>query len=491
MKQNPTLGAKTSKNMIWDEDLQEWVNQTKSTVSSSSMADGTDITRGAIADAAVAAGAAGSISAKLRRLSTDLDAILTKFDVALSTRLKAADTLAGVTAVGSITSAVDISDKAARDLGGVDIVAALPAGSNIIGNVRIDQTTPATTNGVAAKFIDESGAAYGVKHIQNKPRVSAMPYTFDIAEKAVTGHTSWAKIGFHAAVTNLQDVRPYAAATAGIGWTYTFPTAELTMTIVSDSAKDCQRALTAFADSANHPGVNTLVTCAAHGLADGDIVIISGTTSYNGTWTIEHTVAGAFEIVKAYVANDATGIVRGPGANTVTVYYLDDDFVEKTKVCTMLGTTAVTIGTDCYRINNMRVSTAGTTKTPVGTLVFASGGQQYGGISAGRTRARQMVYTVPTLKNLFITDIYFAVASQASGKYTRFTVMANYDDKSDTVLERGLFMPLKEVVLSNSPYERVLTMPIYLPATTDMTVRAFADSTAVITCGLTGWLETP
>lgn len=57
---------------------------------------------------------------------------LTNIDVALSTRLKPADTLAGVTTVGAVTA----------------ITNALPAGSAIIGKVGIDQTTPGTTNGV-------------------------------------------------------------------------------------------------------------------------------------------------------------------------------------------------------------------------------------------------------------------------------------------------------------------------------------------------------
>ena len=51
-------------------------------------------------------------------------------------------------ATGSTT---DVSDRAARDLGKVDIAAfdsALPAGTNLMGKVGIDQTTPGTTNGV-------------------------------------------------------------------------------------------------------------------------------------------------------------------------------------------------------------------------------------------------------------------------------------------------------------------------------------------------------
>lgn len=54
-------------------------------------------------------------------------------DVALSTRLKPADTLAGVTTVGAVTG----------------ITNALPAGGNIIGKTGIDQTTPGTTNKVS------------------------------------------------------------------------------------------------------------------------------------------------------------------------------------------------------------------------------------------------------------------------------------------------------------------------------------------------------
>lgn len=60
----------------------------------------------------------------------------TNLDVALSTRLKAADTLAAVTTVGTVSAVTAITN-------------ALPAGSNIIGKTGIDQTTPGTTNKVS------------------------------------------------------------------------------------------------------------------------------------------------------------------------------------------------------------------------------------------------------------------------------------------------------------------------------------------------------
>jgi hypothetical protein len=58
---------------------------------------------------------------------------------------------------------------------------------------------------VASKLIDEAGAAYGVKHILNKPRVSAMPYLYDIAEGNIPDHTAWTKIGFTPTMTTAQS----------------------------------------------------------------------------------------------------------------------------------------------------------------------------------------------------------------------------------------------------------------------------------------------
>lgn len=69
-------------------------------------------------------------------------------DVALSTRLKPADTLTAVTTVGTITNVVHIDDNAGSLT--VDFTQpALVAGSALIGKVGIDQTTPGTTNKVS------------------------------------------------------------------------------------------------------------------------------------------------------------------------------------------------------------------------------------------------------------------------------------------------------------------------------------------------------
>lgn len=64
-------------------------------------------------------------------------------------------------------------------------------------------------------------------------------------------------------------------------------------------------AITAFADAGDT--LHVVVTSAGHGLVEGDVVVIAGTTSYNGTFSISSVLAGSFEITDTWVADDATG----------------------------------------------------------------------------------------------------------------------------------------------------------------------------------------
>lgn len=102
------------------------------------IADGADITEGAIADAVVAAGAAGTISAKLRRTTQGLEDLKTGIVLA-----------SGTNVIGHV-----INDASAAVIGHV----INDAGAAIIGKVGIDQTTPGTTNGVQVNAALPAGA---------------------------------------------------------------------------------------------------------------------------------------------------------------------------------------------------------------------------------------------------------------------------------------------------------------------------------------------
>lgn len=80
---------------------------------------------------------------------------------------------------------------------------------------------------------DENGALYGVKHIQNKLRVSSMPYLYDIAEGNVADHTPFAKLGYNGDVGSTEEdiitqggVYPWIAAVG------------IALEVVSSSADD-------------------------------------------------------------------------------------------------------------------------------------------------------------------------------------------------------------------------------------------------------------
>lgn len=65
--------------------------------------------------------------------------------------------------------------------------------------------------------------------------------------------------------------------------------------------------ITAFADAG---GGQVTVTSAGHGLITGEIITITGTTNYNGVFTIANTTTDTFEITDTWVADDGTGTWR-------------------------------------------------------------------------------------------------------------------------------------------------------------------------------------
>ena len=60
--------------------------------------------------------------------------------------------------------------------------------------------------------------------------------------------------------------------------------------------------ITAFAASAVTPLTKTKVTCAAHGLADDQEVIITLSAIYNGTYEVSNVTTNTFDITKVFVA---------------------------------------------------------------------------------------------------------------------------------------------------------------------------------------------
>jgi len=87
--------------------------------------------------------------------------------------------------------------------------------------------------------------------------------------------------------------------------------------------------ITAFADGGS--GTVT-VTSAAHGLLEGQSVIISGTTNYNGTFQISSVTTNTFKITDTWVVNDATGTWKRSGDYYLVIGEYDIEKTEMKKV---------------------------------------------------------------------------------------------------------------------------------------------------------------
>ena len=192
------------------------------------------------------------------------------------------------------------------------------------------------------------------------------------------------------------------------------------------------------------------------------------------------------EVVSSDNTQDLPG---GSGALTVTIVYLDGSYVEHSEVVTLNGTTPVlTAHTDIFRVNGFRCTTVGGNGTPVGniTLRGAGGGTVYSYMLAGYTRARNIVYTVPEGKDLYITSVLWSCADATKG--VRFINQANFDDL--TGAPRSFFLPYGEATLYNTAIVRPLELPMKFPEHTDVKISVISTQAGAITdVSLRGWLE--
>lgn len=264
-----------------------------------------------------------------------------------------------------------------------------------------------------------NGVAVPLKQVDGKARVSATSYEQDVAEGNVADHWPWAKLGFNADIQTAEEI------VAPQGGTYVLPSAELTMTAVSDSAED--------------------------------------------------------DPVKA----DTNA---GTGAHTITVYYLTDDFVEKSVTANLNGTGAVNLAADMFRVQNARVTVAGTTGRAVGNITIASGGVTYGYIAAGQSRQRQFVWTVPAGKTLYIKQSAVYAVHTAANKYALITLRSNYNDKTGAV--GTIFTAYAEALLTGNAVAPLYPMPKKFTEKSDIIVVGKSTGTATVALTLAGLYET-
>ena len=180
----------------------------------------------------------------------------------------------------------------------------------------------------------------------------------------------------------------------------------------------------------------------------------------------------------------------GTGIHKVTVYYLTDDFVEKSEVVTLNGTTAVeTTATDIYRINYVNAEVVGSGGKAAGNISVKNHDETvtYAYIPANHNRMRQAFYTVPTGKNLYLVQMNYSSVT-AAGKACTITLEATYDEIHYHILS-GFFMPFAEITGESNAAAIEFKIPLHFPAGVDIRVVGVANASTIVNVGLRGWLE--
>ena len=149
--------------------------------------------------------------------------------------------------------------------------------------VTISNSSADITTGTITAFADAGGG---------KVTVTSVGHELETGDKVtILGTTNYnGSFTISGVTANTFDITDgWVADDATGGWT---------------SLNTSTKAITVFADAG---GGKVTVTSAAHGLENSDIITITGTISYNGSFTISGVTTDTFEITDTWVANDGVG----------------------------------------------------------------------------------------------------------------------------------------------------------------------------------------
>jgi hypothetical protein len=349
-------------------------------------------------------------------------------------------------------------------------------------------------------FIDVTG--FNVfKAANGKPRVSSMPYLYDVAEGNIADHIAFAKIGFTPTMTTtVSDVW----SGAGV---YVPPTAEAGLEVRSSSTSDA--GTTIHSGTLTGGSATTVVDTGADftggtAVVAGDCVLLNKASTapefgyVTSVAATTLTVAGGFSRGIGGTAGRTYHVIdksAATGAQAVQVCYLDAALANKCEIVITNGTTVVpTVLLDFYRINAFRVVAAGSASATVGVVDIRNLADTpiYHRILAGFTRGRNSFYTVPAGKKLYLTEVVFSYGYSANQThYTRLYLRATQFENTigDTFLTPGIFYPYAEVICANTSQQVTLDTPKAFGAGVDLKFSGLATVAGVAQCSMRGWLE--
>lgn len=368
----------------------------------------------------------------------------------------------------------------------------------------------------AVKFIDDTGVVRAFRWNADAPQVCAQDYLMALAEGDITNHTPWAKIGYAVMpVTTTTDLWSYAS----VGPTPVIPLIATAATLRVVTASGVDAGASIFSGTDDGGSTITLVDStknftAGTPAAAGDCILLEEAgaspewgfvTAVTNATTL--AVAGGFSNGGSANGRTYSIIDYSPqaGCHAVLISGLDSTYTEQKEIVVTNGAVpngVLTVKT-WLRINAFRVIATGVNGIPTGAIILGDNATPptivYTYITAGFTRARNSIYTVPAGKTLYIYQWNAGFAANAANKneYCRlFARVAAYIPEGGGTPFRSnvtdgvvIWYPYTEIVQGGSTAPVPIDSPTKIPAKTSLKVSGSASGAGVATSVLRGWLE--
>jgi hypothetical protein len=330
----------------------------------------------------------------------------------------------------------------------------------------------------------------------------------NIASGGYSNVVPWSKMGYSPAIGTTSATTQSDIWSAG--GLYVFPTAATAMAVIGGANDDGTDTFSTTYAGTDNGGSATALKDTTKDFttpttaAIGDCVILdkAGTTPEWGyvtglTGTNQLDVASGFSSGgnangRAYTVIDKSA---STGAQAVKIGYLDSTYAAKEEIVVTNGAAEVNLTGSPLRINSFRVIAAGSTNAAVGALSLKAQtptATVYSYITAGYTRARNAMYTVPLGKTLYVisTHMSYGVSAATKSEYARLWVKANLVDQTGFLMN-NIFWSYIETVCSNNSASLLLPVYAKLPQKTDIKVTGVASAVGNSTVVMRGYLTTP
>jgi len=348
------------------------------------------------------------------------------------------------------------------------------------------------------RFIDETGTAFGVERIDNKPNVASTPEGWEIARRNISGAVGHRAVGHNGGVgASLEDLCEQ-------GGIVNLPLSTTAMQIDGSHANDT--GVVIYTSTATGGSTTTLQDTgqdftAGSIVAVGDTILLDDDVEWGTVAAVAATelTANSTFTGNIIVANgDNYRIVDksagGTGVQVVEVEGLTGDYIEQREFVITNGLGIRTLSKSFLRVNSFHTMFAGarvvgTDLVASGTILLedqATGTVTYGQITVNSNMMLQAIRTVPSGKIMYIYD--FSGAS-VGGKDAEILLRATAD-YHDRHLLPDIFIFQDIIHTQDADSHHVYDIPFRIPAKADVKISAIGSGAGTnIIASFGYWLE--